>query len=389
MSGDVRHVAEARHDLRIGVLGGGQLGRMLALAGVPLGMSFRFLDPSAEAPARDVGDLMVAPFTDEHAIDALAVGLDAATFEFENVPAEIAARLASRVPTSPAPIALTIGQDRLNEKEMFRRLGVGTNAFAAVETREELAGAMEGAVGLPLVLKTRRMGYDGKGQAVCRTREESFAAFEALRPLGSLLAEAFVTFDREVSILAVRGHGGMGESGGAGGTQTRFYPLAQNTHERGILKVSIAPAPDSAGLQAQAERAAAAVLDELNYIGVLAIEFFVKDGVLLANEIAPRVHNSGHWTIEGSVCSQFENHLRAVAGLPLGSTAMREACAAMVNLVGHVPPRRELLAIEGLCVHLYNKPPRPGRKVGHVTVTGSAARVAETLAQLGQLVKWA
>lgn len=372
-----------RHDLHIGVLGGGQLGRMLALAGVPLGMTFRFLDPSPEAPARDVGDLIVAQYTDERAIDALAVGLDAATFEFENVPAEMAARLASRVPTSPPSLALTTGQDRLLEKSMFRRLQITTNAFAPVSTRDELIAAMDGEVGLPLVLKTRRMGYDGKGQAVCRTRDEALAAFETLKSAGDLLAEAFVPFDREVSILAVRGMGGESQA------QTRFYPLAQNTHERGILRMSIAPAPDSEHLQAQAERAASRVLDELNYIGVLAIEFFVKGDTLLANEIAPRVHNSGHWTIEGSACSQFENHLRAIAGLPLGSTAMREPCAAMLNLVGFIPSRRDLLRIDGAHVHLYAKPPRPARKVGHVTVTGTREHVERTVQQLAPLCQWA
>ncbi len=371
-----------RHDMHIGVLGGGQLGRMLALSGVPLGMSFRFLDPSPDAPARDVGDLMVAQYTDERAIDAIAVGLDAATFEFENVPADMAARLSSRVPTNPPPIALTTGQDRVLEKSMFRRLEIATNAFAPVSTREQLVAAMDGEVGLPLVLKTRRMGYDGKGQAVCRTRDEAFAAFDALNAAGGLIAEAFVPFDREVSILAVRGQGGGSHA------QTRFYPLAQNTHERGILKLSIAPAPDSQQLQAQAERAAARVLEELNYIGVLAIEFFVKGDTLLANEIAPRVHNSGHWTIEGSECSQFENHLRAVAGLPLGSTAMRAPCAAMLNLVGFIPPRRDLLEVQGAHVHLYAKPARPGRKVGHVTVTGTRAEVEDAIKRLAPLCPW-
>lgn len=369
-------------NLRIGVLGGGQLGRMLGLAGVSLGMSFRFLDPAHDAPAADVGEMILAPFDDERAVDALAAGLDAATFEFENVPASIAARLASLVPTCPPPLALTIGQDRLNEKEMFTRLGITTNAYAAVDSREDLARAID-AVGLPLVLKTRRLGYDGKGQAVCRSRDEAERAFDTLRPIGVLLAEAFVAFEREVSILAVRGHAGPH------GPQTRFYPLAQNTHRSGILHVSIAPAPDSADLQSQAERAAARVLDELNYTGVLAIEFFVRAGVLVANEIAPRVHNSGHWTIEGSVCSQFENHLRAIAGLPLGSTAMREECAAMVNLVGALPPRKDLLAIDGAHIHLYAKSARPARKVGHVTVTGTRAHVLECVEQLKTLCAWA
>jgi 5-(carboxyamino)imidazole ribonucleotide synthase len=320
----------------VAVLGGGQLGRMLALAGIPLGLSFRFLDPAPDAPAGEVGELLVGPYDDPALLDRLAEGAAAVTYEFENVPVEAARRVAALPPAA----ALEHGQDRLAEKELFRRLGIPTARFGGLAE-----------TGLPALVKSRRLGYDGKGQR----------RVEAQEPLGhDELAEELVPFDRELSLLAVRGRGG----------ETAFYPLVENVHEDGILHLARVPAAGAP--QAEAEELAGRLLDVLGYVGVLAVELFEVGGRLLANEFAPRVHNTGHWTIEGAATSQFENHLRAILGWPLGSTALREPCA-LVNLVGGVPPLERLLALPGARVHLYGKEPRPGRKVGHVTLVGADA----------------
>ena len=315
----------------VGCIGGGQLGRMLALAGAPLDVHFRFLDPSAEACAGDLGDLLVGAYDDPELLDRFAEGADAVTYEFENVPVESARRVAA----VPDARALEQGQDRLVEKQLFASLGIPTARFGTLEE-----------TGFPALVKSRRLGYDGKGQR----RVESHEAVGQ-----DELAEELVAFDRELSIVAVRGRDG----------DTRFYPLAENEHRGGILAVSRAPAPDAP--QEQAEEIATKLLDELGYIGVLAVELFDIGGTLLANEFAPRVHNTGHWTIDGAVTSQFENHVRAVLGRPLGSTgALGES--VMVNLVGEVPPLESLLAVPGAHVHLYGKTPRAGRKLGHVTL---------------------
>lgn len=343
--------------MKVGILGGGQLGRMLALAGHPLGLEFRFLDPSPEAPARHVGHLVCAAYDDREALARFADGLDVVTFEFENVPVGSLEFLASRVRVAPTPAALGIGQDRFAEKSTFTRLGIATNAFAVADSA---AGFVDAAMslGLPAVVKTRRMGYDGKGQWVARTREELERIAAAVSDCRGLIAEAHVPFQRELSILSVRSQSG----------ETRFYDLVQNYHAGGILRESLAPAPNlSARLVEQARGAAARLLEHTHYVGVLAIELFDVDGRLLANEIAPRVHNSGHWTIEGAAISQFENHLRAVCGLPLGSTATVGA-SAMLNLIGEAPATAGMLAVEGAHVHLYGKSARPGRKIGHVTI---------------------
>jgi 5-(carboxyamino)imidazole ribonucleotide synthase len=309
---------------------------MLALAGIPLGLSFRFLDPAPDAPAGAVGELLVGAYDDPALLDRLAAGAEAVTYEFENVP--VAA--ARRVRALPDARALEHGQDRLAEKELFRRLGIPTARFGSLAD-----------TGLPALVKSRRLGYDGKGQRLLREPG----------PVGAdELAEELVPFARELSILAVRGRDG----------ETAFYPLVENVHEGGILRVSRVPAPGAP--QREAEELAGRLLDELGYVGVLAVELFEVDGRLLANEFAPRVHNTGHWTIEGAATSQFENHLRAILGLPLGSTALREPCA-LVNLVGGVPPLERLLALPGARVHLYGKEPRPGRKLGHVTLLGADA----------------
>jgi 5-(carboxyamino)imidazole ribonucleotide synthase len=315
----------------VGCIGGGQLGRMLALAGAPLGVRMRFLDPAADACAGDVGELVVGPYDEPAGLDRIADGADAVTYEFENVPVEAALRVGA----VPGPRALELGQDRLVEKELFRRLDIATAPFGSLAD-----------TGLPALVKPRRLGYDGKGQRVVDAAE-SLGADE--------LAEAVVPFDRELSIVAVRGRDG----------DTRFYPLAENEHRGGILAVSRAPAAPS--LQRAAEGIATQLLDELGYVGVLAVELFDVDGTLLANEFAPRVHNTGHWTIDGAVASQFESHLRAILGLPLPPTELVGA-SVMVNLVGRVPPLERLLAVPGAHVHLYGKEPRPGRKLGHVTL---------------------
>jgi 5-(carboxyamino)imidazole ribonucleotide synthase len=325
----------------VGCIGGGQLGRMLALAGAPLDVRFRVLDAAPDACAGDVGELLVGSYDDPELLDRLADGADAVTYEFENVPVEAA----RRVGAIPDARALQRGQDRLVEKELFGSLGIATARFGTLEE-----------TGLPALVKSRRLGYDGKGQRVV-DENGPLAADE--------LAEEIVPFGRELSIVAVRGRDG----------ETRFYPLVENVHRDGVLAVSRAPAPDPP--QQEAEEIAAKLLDALGYVGVLAVELFEVDGRLLANEFAPRVHNTGHWTIEGAVTSQFENHVRAVFGLPLGSTAAAGE-SVMVNLVGDVPPLERLLGIPGAHVHLYGKTPRAGRKLGHVTlVDAEEGRITE------------
>ena len=315
----------------VACIGGGQLGRMLGLAGLSLGLEFRFLDPAPDACAGAVGELVVGEYGDPEALDRLAAGADVVTYEFENVPVAAAARVSA----VPGIAALEQGQDRLREKELFRSLGIPTARFGTLED-----------AGLPALVKTRRLGYDGKGQRLV----------EVDGPLGDgELAEELLRFDRELSIVGVRGRDG----------ETRFWPVGENVHRDGILRVTRAPAVDVP--QAEAERICSALLDALGYVGVLAVELFEAEGSLRANEFAPRVHNTGHWTIDGAVTSQFENHLRAILGLPLGPTDAR-APSVMVNLIGDVPPLAELAALPGARVHLYGKEPRPGRKVGHVTL---------------------
>ncbi len=350
----------------IGILGAGQLGRMLAIAGYPLGLRFRFFDPAPDSPAGQVAEHMVAGYDDWEALRRFAAGVDVITYEFENVPLETARFLTQFAPVYPPPQALQAAQDRLDEKTLFQRLGLPTPSFASVDTCEQLDEAVR-AIGLPVVLKTRRYGYDGKGQYVLRSPED---VDSARRTLGGapLILEQFVPFEREVSVLAVRARTG----------ETAFYPITENDHRDGILRLSLAPSPPTPlppgegsgarpGLHALACDYASRVLAALDYVGILAIEFFQHNGHLLANEMAPRVHNSGHWTIEGAETSQFENHLRAVLGWPLGATAAR-GYAAMINLIGALPEAQAVLAIPGAHLHLYGKAPRPGRKLGHITL---------------------
>jgi 5-(carboxyamino)imidazole ribonucleotide synthase len=339
--------------VRVGVLGGGQLARMMALAGHPLGITCTVLDPAADACAGAVAELIVGAYDSANGLDRLAQASDVVTFEFESVPAASAERLAGHVAVLPPPGALEVAQDRLAEKRLFAELGIETAPFRAIGSQAELDAGP-----LPGVLKTRRLGYDGKGQRVLREAGDAQGAFASLGEV-PLILEGLVEFDRELSIVAVRSADG----------EMACYPLVENHHREGILRITHAPAPEtSATLQELAERYARLVLERLEYVGVLALELFQVGNGLLANEMAPRVHNSGHWTIEGAETSQFENHLRAVCGLPLGSTALRMPCT-MVNLIGAAPATAELAAIQRLHVHLYDKAPRPGRKVGHVTVT--------------------
>ena len=361
----------------IGILGGGQLARMLALAGTPLGLRFRCLDPQPDAVAGHVAELVVGDYDDPKALAQLADGARLVTFEFENVPSSAAQWLLDHVEVAPSPQALAVGQDRANEKALFESVGMAVPAYRLAATREELHQAVA-EVGAPCVVKTRRLGYDGKGQARLRPgpglSADIDAAFDALRPAqsGGLIVEAFVPFEREVSVLCARSRTG----------EVAVYPLVENEHQDGILRRSRAPAPGlDPRLGEQAREFAAALLHKLGYHGVLAVEMFVHGGRLLANEMAPRVHNSGHWTIEGSECSQFENHLRAILGLPLGSTAMTAGGAAtMVNLIGEMPSRRELLAIPGLHAHAYGKAARKGRKVGHATAVAASREAADAVA---------
>jgi len=373
----------------IGILGGGQLGYMLALAGYPLGLHFRFLDPSPEAPVGRIATRITAQFGDRSALKKFAAGLELVTYEFENVPVETARFLAEHVPVLPPPAALEAAQDRLNEKHLFQKLGIATTEFVAVANREALDSAVK-QIGLPAILKTCRMGYDGKGQWILRNAEDvarlesefpaaGVAAAERSRgnasaePVAPFLLEQLVPFARELSVLAVRGRTG----------ETAVYPLVENHHRGGILRLSLAPAPNlDRGVQHAAEDAARRVCDELRYVGVLAIEFFEHEGRLLANEMAPRVHNSGHWTIEGAITSQFENHLRAVVGLPLGSTSAIGS-SAMLNLIGDVPDSAEVLAVRDTHLHLYGKSARAGRKLGHVTLRASSPEQLAT--RLGEL----
>jgi len=353
--------------MTIGILGGGQLGYMLALGGYPLGFHFRFLDPSPQAPVGRIAPRVTAEYSDYDALDKFAHGLALVTYEFENVPVEAARRLARHVPVFPPPEALEAAQDRMNEKTLFRKLDIPTTEFAPVNSAAELELAIS-RLGLPCVLKTRRLGYDGKGQWVLRS-EADVAELRREFPSAPLILENFVRFARELSILAVRGRAG----------ETAFYPLVENHHRGGILRLSLAPAPRRPeALQLEAENAARRILEALDYVGVLAVELFDCGGRLLANEIAPRVHNSGHWSIEGAVTSQFENHLRAVAGLPLGQTRTL-GHSAMINLIGEVPESRELLALPGAHLHLYGKSLRPGRKVGHVTLRADSAGELKSL----------
>lgn len=346
--------------MRLGIVGAGQLGLMLGQAAQPLGIRCTFLDPHDAPPAGAAGEVIRAAYDDVGALEELARRSDVVTYEFENVPVEAARWLSARLPVHPPPEALASAQDRLVEKDFLRARGIDTAPYAPIDGTEDLRRAVD-ALGLPALLKTRRLGYDGKGQRALRPGDPLDGAYAAVGARPSIL-EGHVPFDRELSILGVRGRDGV----------LAFWPLVENHHEGGILRWSVCPAEGVDGaLQAQAESIARRLLEGLDYVGVLAVELFQVGDRLLANEIAPRVHNSGHWTIEGAETSQFENHVRAVCGLPLGSTRVPRPVAC-VNLLGRVPPLSDLLAVPGAHVHLYGKAPRAGRKLGHVTITAES-----------------
>jgi 5-(carboxyamino)imidazole ribonucleotide synthase len=353
----------------LGVLGGGQLARMLAIAAAPLGIKTLAVDGASDACAGQVAPLVVAEWTDYAALEAFAGQVDAVTFDFENVPAETARRLVERVAVHPSPQALAIAQDRLAEKTLFRECGLPTPEFMAVDTREDLARALT-TIGAPAILKTRRLGYDGKGQFRLKTVDDADAAWAALGEQAAtlgLILEAFVPFERELSVIVVRGRDG----------DFRTWPLTQNWHVDGVLSMSLAPAPTIGELQQRATALAKTLAERLDYVGVFALELFVKGGELLGNEMAPRVHNSGHWTIEGAHTSQFENHVRAVLGLPLGDTGAR-GVSTMFNWIGDLPDAAPVLrAIDGHW-HDYGKQARPGRKVGHATLCAPDAKELAT-----------
>ena len=359
----------------VGILGGGQLARMLALSGAPLGLRFLVMDTEADACAGQFAPLLVGDYRDETALAEFADKVDVATFDFENVPAESAEWLAARVPVFPNPRALATAQDRLAEKTLFRDLDIPVPDFAPVSTRVELDAALA-QVGVPCILKTRRLGYDGKGQFRIRALADADAAWEALGAQAAkvgLIVEAFVPFERELSVVAVRGRDG----------EFRTWPLTENWHVDGVLSASLAPARIDDAVMRTAIDYARRLAERTDYVGVFALELFYREGRLLANEMAPRVHNSGHWTIEGAETSQFQNHLRAVLGLPLGDTRML-GHACMLNWIGQMPDALPLLDEPGGHWHDYGKLPRTGRKVGHATLRADdATELAQALERAG------
>ncbi len=363
----------------VGILGGGQLARMMVLAGAPLGLRFVVFDPAADACAGQVAPLQVGAFDDRNALAAFAAKVDVVTFDFENVPAASAHWLAERMPVFPNPAALAVAQDRLSEKTLFRELDIPLPPFADIRSRDELA-AKVAEFGTACILKTRRLGYDGKGQFRIRSAADVDAAWQALGAQvenTGLILEGFVAFEREVSVVAVRGRDG----------EFRAWPLTGNWHVDGVLSASLAPAAVTAAQQETAMAYARRVAERLDYVGVFALELFCRGDELLANEMAPRVHNSGHWTGDGAQTSQFQNHLRAVLGLPLGDTrVLGHAC--MLNWIGVMPDANAVLAEPAGHWHDYGKQPREGRKVGHANLReDSAAALADALERVGQALE--
>ena len=349
--------------MRIGIIGAGQLGQMLGFAARELGVECLFLDPSDAPPAAACGEVIRRPFDDPEALIQLAETCDVVTYEFENVPVEALQKIDAKVPVYPPADALRYSQDRLEEKRIFDRLDIPLPGYRTVDSRDDMVGAVD-ALGLPCVVKTRRFGYDGKGQFVIRERADIDDAWQALGDQ-ALIAEQWVPFDFELSCIGVRNVDG----------DVEIYPLARNVHEGGILRTSRSPVEEP-GLAERAETYVRRLLAHLDYVGVLALELFVCGDDLLANEFAPRVHNSGHWSIEGSATSQFENHLLAVMNRSLGSTAS-VGHAGMVNLIGEIPSAARNLD-DGV-LHDYGKSPRPGRKLGHITVTAETASERDNL----------
>lgn len=346
--------------LRIGILGGGQLGRMMALAGYPLDLAFSFFDSNPDCPSAALGPRFGDADNSEASLDAFIASADVFTYEFENIPVSWVERIAAQKPVYPGVKSLAVSQNRINEKKLFSSLKIPSARFAEIRSESDLQQAAA-TLGLPLVIKTVTMGYDGKGQFLLKTEGQVSEAWAQLGAQAPLIAEEFIHFKRELSIIAVRGRDG----------KTVCYPLTENTHHRGILSHSIAPAQfvDS-DTQLTAERYISAILHELDHVGAITLETFETRNGLFANETAPRVHNSGHWTIEGSRCSQFENHVRAVAGLPLGATTC-DRPTAMINIIGQHPATEDILQLPDAHLHLYGKSEREGRKLGHITLTAN------------------
>lgn len=358
--------------MNIGILGAGQLAQMLALAGYPLGLRCTFLAPEADPCAAPLGQHLRAGYEDEAALASFAERIDVATTEFEHIAPVALDALEQRGLLAPCSEAILLSQERLQEKSLFTRLGLPTARYAAIDSETDLEQALA-VTGVPAILKTRRMGYDGKGQASVAAASELLPAWEALGRVPCIL-EARVAFDREISVIAVRGRDG----------ECRIWPLSENSHAGGILRVSLSLVDDP--MEGPARDYCERLLKALDYVGVLALELFQCGDQLLVNEYAPRVHNSGHWTIEGAVTSQFENHLRAIAGLPLGSTAA-VAPSVMVNVIGEWPAARKLLAVDGAHLHDYGKSPAPGRKLGHITlVDRDTEALQQRTAELTRLV---
>lgn len=361
--------------MNIGVLGAGQLGRMLALAGKPLGGRFSFFDPNPDSPVRDVGELVVADYSDFEALERFAAGLDVVTYEFESISIAAVEAVAKRVPVFPSVQALKVAQDRVLEKRCFQHMGIRTAPSRDVASRGDLDKAAH-EIGLPAVLKTRRLGYDGKGQVVIRDENELGDAWEKLGGV-PLILEQFIEFDRELSIIAARSRDG----------ETLYYPLVENEHDEGILSCSVAPADVSEAKTRAAREYVRRLMSSFDYVGVLALELFESGDKLIANEIAPRVHNTGHWTIEGADTSQFENHVRAISGRELGSTAS-VGHSIMINILGSAPDVQRIGSIPGAHVHMYGKAPAPRRKLGHVTVVGDEAKEVRERAAAVRRMLW-
>lgn len=359
--------------MQVGILGAGQLARMMAEAGGPLGLRFVFLDPSADSCAAALGELHVGAWDAPAGLDRLAA-CDRVTSDFENVPASVLAALAERTRVSPPAAAFAAAQDRLVEKQLLEKLGIAIAPLAAVSSRPELLAAVE-RIGYPCVLKTRRLGYDGKGQAVLHSQEDLEPAWQSLSGQ-DLILEGWINFSHECALTAVRSADG----------EVRCYPLSHTVHEHGVLRLASSWLEAPEALVSQAETAVRKLLEHLDYVGCLTLEFFVGEQGLIANEYAPRPHNSAHWTIEGAVCSQFENHLRAVCGMPLGSTAAR-GHSLMFNWLGTMPDRNAYLAVPGLHWHDYHKAPRPGRKLGHATLNAAdGLALSQALGELRPLL---
>ncbi len=360
---------------KVGIVGAGQLGRMMALAGYPLGLRCLFLDRSADAPGAQVAPILVGELEDAGRLEELASRSDVLTFDWENIAGSALAPLEKLTVIRPPRAALEVAQDRLEEKALFGALKIPTTAHAAVDSKQDLERAIR-KLGSRGILKTRRMGYDGKGQYLIQRAADAADAWARIGGAG-LIYEKFQVFSREISIIGARSATG----------DIVYYPLSANTHSSGVLRYSVAPFVHQP-LERMARRYLRRVMERLQYVGVLTIEFFVVEGRLVANEMAPRVHNSGHWTIEGCISSQFENHLRAICDLPLGSTRAL-GHAAMINFLGQMPAIERLLAIEGLSFHDYGKEPRPGRKLGHCTIMRTGARDRNrVLADALKIIEW-